>query len=111
MKQRKWPQAVISAKGERSVQGGHPWIYDTEVRSLSGEVPNGSLVDAVSEKGKYLGTGFYSETSKIRIRLIPRSATAGIVNSLFSILPPPRLKKGPICKAPFLFSYFLVMTG
>jgi len=74
MKQRKWPQAVISAKGERSVQGGHPWIYATEVRSLSGEVPNGSLVDAVSEKGKYLGTGFYSETSKIRIRLISRSA-------------------------------------
>ena len=35
---------------------------------------NGSLVDVLSEKGKYLGTGFYSRQSKIRVRLISRNA-------------------------------------
>ncbi|MBR5981579.1 MAG: class I SAM-dependent rRNA methyltransferase, partial [Firmicutes bacterium] len=35
---------------------------------------NGGLVDVVSLKGKYLGTGFLSESSKIRIRLISRNA-------------------------------------
>lgn len=42
--------------------------------SLSVEPENGSLVDVVSEKGKYLGTGLYSRQSKIRIRLISRNA-------------------------------------
>ena len=37
-------------------------------------VENGALVDAVSEKGKYLGTGFLSSKSKIRVRLVSRNA-------------------------------------
>ena len=35
---------------------------------------NGALVDAVSEKGKYLGSGFFSRESKIRIRLLSCNA-------------------------------------
>ena len=38
------------------------------------EVDNGSLVDVVSRKGSYLGTGLISKQSKIRIRLITRNA-------------------------------------
>ena len=34
----------------------------------------GGLVDAVSEKGKYLGTGFLSRQSKIRVRLLSHNA-------------------------------------
>ena len=35
---------------------------------------NGELVDVVSQKGSYLGTGFANENSKIRVRLISRNA-------------------------------------
>lgn len=56
------------------MEQGHPWIYDAEVLSFDGEAENGCLVDAVSEKGKYLGTGFLSKKSKIRIRLVSRNA-------------------------------------
>ncbi len=72
--QRDYPKFVITAKGTRWVEQGHPWIYDAEVISSEGECENGALVDAVSEKGKYLGTGFLSLNSKIRIRLISRNA-------------------------------------
>lgn len=75
MKQmRNFPKCIITAKGTRWVEQGHPWIYEGEVISLEGEPENGSLVDAVSEKGKYLGTGFLSNQSKIRVRLISRNA-------------------------------------
>lgn len=67
---REYPIAQITPKGEKAIQGGHPWIYDAEVISLSRQVQNGELVDAVSQKGKYLGTGYISMHSKIRIRLI-----------------------------------------
>ncbi len=72
--QRAYPKAVITKKGARSADQGHPWIYDTEVLSLEDGWENGGLADAVDEKGRYLGTGLISEKSKIRLRLISRNA-------------------------------------
>ena len=72
--ERSFPRMIITAKGARWVELGHPWIYEGEVIRQEGECENGSLVDAVSEKGKYLGTGFLSRHSKIRIRLVSRNA-------------------------------------
>ncbi len=71
--QRNFPRFTISAKGTRWVEQGHPWIYAAEVVAAD-DAENGALVDAVSEKGKYLGTGFLSMESKIRIRLVSRNA-------------------------------------
>ena len=72
--ERQFPRVVITAKGTRWVEQGHPWIYEGEVIRQEGACENGGLVDAVSEKGKYLGTGFLSEKSKIRVRLLSRNA-------------------------------------
>ncbi len=72
--QREFPRLVISPKGTRWVEQGHPWIYEAEVVSGGEDAENGVLVDAGSEKGKYLGTGFLSRKSKIRVRLISRNA-------------------------------------
>lgn len=72
--EREYPKFVITAKGTRWVEQGHPWIYADEVIREEGQCENGGLVDAVSEKGKYLGTGFLSRESKIRVRLLSRNA-------------------------------------
>ena len=75
MKQdRAFQRVAITKKGEASVKTGHPWIYDTEVQGNTDALDNGSLVDAFSEKGAYLGTGFLSQRSKIRLRLISNNA-------------------------------------
>ena len=72
--ERGFPRFIVSAKGTRWVEGGHPWIYDAEIRGEEGACENGALADAVSEKGKYLGTGFVSRESRIRLRLVSRNA-------------------------------------
>ncbi|MBQ6048036.1 MAG: class I SAM-dependent rRNA methyltransferase [Oscillospiraceae bacterium] len=71
--ERDFPKFTVSAKGTRWVESGHPWIFDAEITDAP-DCENGALVDAVSEKGKYLGTGFLSLKSKIRIRLVSRNA-------------------------------------
>ena len=71
---RLFPSAEVSPKGSRWVRAGHPWIYSDEVRSDVSDMENGCLVDAVSADGAYLGTGFLSLNSKIRIRLISDNA-------------------------------------
>ena len=72
--QREYPRFIITAKGAKWVEQGHPWIYADEVIREEGSCENGALADAVSEKGKYLGTGFVSRSSKIRLRLVSRNA-------------------------------------
>ncbi len=75
MKQtRDYPFFTVTKKGTRWVEGGHPWIYAEEILFKSAEPENGALADAVSESGKYLGTGLYSRDSKIGLRLVSRNA-------------------------------------
>jgi len=75
MKQeRSYPRAVVTPKGERAIQGGHPWVYAAELLPQSDPLENGGLADVVTQGGKYLGTGLVSLSSKIRVRLISRNA-------------------------------------
>ena len=71
---RSYPRFTVTPKAEAAILRGHPWVYDAEVLSMEGAPENGKLVDIVSKKGRYLGTGFLSEQSKIRVRLISRNA-------------------------------------
>lgn len=69
---RNFPALAVSNKAERSVKAGHPWVYDAEILSPADEdaLENGALVDVLSKSGAYLGTGFYSRQSKIRVRIL-----------------------------------------
>ena len=71
---RGYPRYTVTPKAEASLLRGHPWVYDAEILNIEGETENGGLVDVLSKKGRYLGTGFLSQQSKIRVRLISRNA-------------------------------------
>ena len=72
--ERGYPIYTVTPKAENAIVKGHPWVYDAEILNTEGESTNGGLVDVVSKKGRYLGTGFLSQQSKIRVRLISRNA-------------------------------------
>lgn len=67
---RKYAKFFVTPKGERAARGGHPWVFGEEVTKIEGEYANGDLVDVVTSKGKYLGTGFVNDHSEIRVRII-----------------------------------------
>lgn len=71
---RNYAKFFITAKGERAARKGHPWVFGDEVTKIDGEYNNGDLVDVVTAKGKYLGTGFVNDVSKIRVRIISTNA-------------------------------------
>lgn len=72
---RSYPVYTVNKKAEASLVGGHPWVYENDITASPDETPeNGSLVDVVSQKGAYLGTGFLSLASKIRVRVLSRNA-------------------------------------
>ena len=84
MKQERiYPRFTVTKKAEISIKAGHPWVYGEEI--TTGEnIENGSAVDVISQKGSYLGTGIYSEKSKIRIRLLTRNANDRLDEAFFT---------------------------
>ena len=72
--ERTYPRYTVTPKAEAAILRGHPWVYGQEVLASEGETENGGLVDVLSKKGRYLGTGLLSERSKIRVRLLSRNA-------------------------------------
>ncbi len=71
--ERIYSEVIISEKAEASVRGGHPWIFDGEVKSIFGAYENGDIVDVYSKKHRWLCSGFINDNSKIRIRTISRN--------------------------------------
>ena len=72
--ERGYPRYTVTPKAEAAILRGHPWVYGEEVLDIQGETANGGLVDVLSRKGRYLGTGFLYQQSKIRVRLLSRNA-------------------------------------
>jgi len=61
----------VSQRGAQRLKAGHVWVYRSDVVSADGIAP-GSLVDVVDERGRFLGTAFYSSASQIAIRWLSR---------------------------------------
>ncbi len=70
---RPYPILTITKKGQRSIEGGHPWVYAGEVLACPEGIENGAIVDVCSEKGSWLGAGLISHHSLIRVRLLSRN--------------------------------------
>ena len=79
---RNYTKIYITPKGERAARSGHPWVYADEITNIEGAYVNGDLVDVVNNKGKYLGTGFINDNSKIKVRIISTNT-----NELFPPIP------------------------
>lgn len=74
MKSRGYPIINVSRKAQANILAGHPWVFDSEIRSIDGIPENGDVVDIVSDTGAYLATGFFNANSKIRLRVLTQNA-------------------------------------
>lgn len=72
--EREYPIAVITDKGARWSGTGHPWIFGSDIQSVEPDAADGGLVDIVTRRGQYIGTGFYNSASKITLRIVSRNA-------------------------------------
>ena len=71
--QRPYSKAVVSAKAERYLRQHHPWVYNTDILLAPESAVHGDLVDVVTEKGRWMGTGFYNSNSKLALRVVSRN--------------------------------------
>ena len=73
MATRPYPILTVNEKAARAIRAGHPWVYGVETTGPDRPCENGDLVDVVSQKSRWLGTGLLNDHSKIRVRLLSRN--------------------------------------
>lgn len=74
MRQREYPTCIVTNRAAGGLRAGHPWLYESDLRQAPHSAQAGDIVDVLSPRGKYLGSGFFSPASKIRIRVFSQNA-------------------------------------
>ncbi len=67
-------RAVVNAKGENRIRGGHPWVYRSDVVDVQDASP-GAMVEVYGPRQRRLGSALFSDRSQITIRMISRDDT------------------------------------
>jgi 23S rRNA (cytosine1962-C5)-methyltransferase len=62
------PSVTISPRGEQRLQGGHPWIYRSDIVEV--QASGGDRVVVRSRRGQTLGQALYSDRSQIALRMV-----------------------------------------
>ena len=81
---RSYPVYTVTPKAEKSLRNGHPWVYGEEITQMTEEASNGAIVDVRSSKGAWLGAGWVSNKSKIRVRIISTNANDRFDEAFFA---------------------------
>lgn len=63
----------VSSKAEKTLRGGHIWVYRDEIKEINGDFNNGDIVEVYSESDRFLGSGFINTKSKIAVRIISKN--------------------------------------
>jgi 23S rRNA (cytosine1962-C5)-methyltransferase len=71
------PSVSVSARGAKRIQGGHPWVYRSDISADSGIAP-GAPVRVVDSRGRFLGSALYSSSSQIAIRMLAREEVSDV---------------------------------
>ncbi len=69
------PTAIVNAKGEDRIRGGHPWIYRSDVVDVAGVEP-GIVVNVRGSRNRDLGRALFSDQSQITLRMLARDDRA-----------------------------------
>src|SRR5690349_20310897 len=70
------PIVTISRRGADRLVGGHPWIYRSDVEQAPATLASGDVVAIVDGRRRFLAKAFWSEKSKIALRVVSRDEVA-----------------------------------
>ena len=62
-------QAILKPRKARPFFGRHPWVLDSAIARVDGNVTDGDVVDLLTDTGKFVARGVFNSHSRIRVRL------------------------------------------
>jgi 23S rRNA (cytosine1962-C5)-methyltransferase len=61
---------ILKQTKKQGFNGYHPWILAHSLHQPASQPEPGEIVELVREDGKFIGSGFYNQNSRIRVRLL-----------------------------------------
>lgn len=80
---RKYPKIILSEEGEKWLDNGQMWMYKNNAVDIDETIENGSLVDIMTTRGRYMGTGFISKNSHITVCILSKKSDEIIDRDFF----------------------------
>lgn len=66
------PDIIVKSGRVRPLWAGHPWVFAQAIDRITGAPRAGDAVRVLDPKGGFLGRGFYSPNSALRVRIASR---------------------------------------
>ena len=89
---------TLIAGREKSLLRRHPWVFSRAVDKVQGQPNAGDTVEILSQKGQWLGRGFYSPQSQIRARVWTFDQNEAVDEAFFLR----RLKRAKASRQPMI---------
>lgn len=67
------PSISITSKGEKYLKEHKSWVFADEITHRDDAISTGDIISVISHTGKWLAYAFYSEKSKLALRIISRN--------------------------------------
>lgn len=77
------PKILLKPGREKSVLGGHPWIFSGAIHVGGESVEPGTIVDVYSQSNNFLARGYYNPQSQIIIRVLTTDKNEKIDEEFF----------------------------
>ncbi len=63
---------IVNQKGRHRIEGGHPWVFASDIVHPDMDIVPGDVVDVYAEGNRFLGRGYYNPKSQISLRMLTR---------------------------------------
>jgi 23S rRNA (cytosine1962-C5)-methyltransferase len=90
----------VSRDALRQIRGGHPWVYDRSVTSVSHDAPPGTLAVVFDDDRRFAAIGLWDPTSPLRIRVLHAGAPSTVDEAFWA----DRIERAVALRAPLVAS-------
>lgn len=63
-------KVLLNQHRKKRLETGHPWIYQSEVLEIQGDVVAGEIVEVTNHKGHFLAKGYINPASQMIVRIL-----------------------------------------
>ena len=75
--------AILKPRRARPFFGRHPWVLDSAIDRVDGELADGDVVDLLTHDGQFVARGLWNSQSRLRIRLYAFDASVPLDDALW----------------------------
>ncbi|MGN7468599.1 class I SAM-dependent rRNA methyltransferase [Brevibacillus sp. SAFN-007a] len=76
-------RVLLNQHRKKRLEAGHPWVFQSEVGEIQGEVVPGEIVEVTNHKGHFLAKGYINPASQMIVRILSYDPNEAIDYAFF----------------------------